>query len=177
LDLSKYPLETQARAALRLTASWLAKAQLGPRDGATDEQEARRKSLLQVHPAVQAIADRCVFEVDDDGNDRRPGYIAGLLRIARVSPEEFAVECGTVDAGERAVFFEARMFMAGLPESTRPQRSASRYDVPSYGPTLWVHAAHVLPRIVEVADVCQWPDEADFLGDLSDPPESESVLV
>jgi hypothetical protein len=105
-----YPLETQARAALRLTAAMLVRAQSGP--SITDEP--RRQSFLQVYPSVQAIADRAVYKVPDDGRDPRPGFIAALLRIAQIKPEAFARECGAVDAGERKVLGEAFDFMETL---------------------------------------------------------------
>jgi hypothetical protein len=105
-----YPLETQARAALRLTATTLVRAQAGP--SITDEP--RRQSFLQVHPLVVTIADRAVFDVPDDGKDPRPGFIAALLRIAQIKPEQFARECAVVDAGERKVLGEAFDFMETL---------------------------------------------------------------
>jgi hypothetical protein len=104
-----YPMETQARAALRLTAAMHELASTGPRPLTT-----RRASFLQVYPSVQAIADRAVYKVPDDGRDPRPGFIAALLRIAQIKPEAFARECGAVDAGERKVLGEAFDFMETL---------------------------------------------------------------
>jgi hypothetical protein len=103
------PLETQARAALRLTAALHELATTGPRPLTN-----RRASFLQVHPGVQAIADRAVFTMPDDGKDPRPGFIAALLRIAQIKPEAFARECAAVDAGERKVLGEAFDFMETL---------------------------------------------------------------
>jgi hypothetical protein len=105
-----YPLETQARAALRLTAGMLVKAQAGP--SATDEP--RRQSFLGVHPLVVAIADRAVFRTPEDGKDPRPEFIDALLRIAMVKPDAFERECAAVDAGERKVLGEAFDFMETL---------------------------------------------------------------
>jgi hypothetical protein len=97
-----YPMETQARAALRLTAAMHELASTGPRPLTT-----RRAAFLGVHPSVVAIADRAVFDVPDDGKDPRPGFIAALLRVAQIKPEQFARECAVVDAGERKVLGEA----------------------------------------------------------------------
>lgn len=143
MDLSKYPIETRARAALRLTAAWLEKAQTGP--NGDPEKEKRRRSFLEVRRAVQAISDRCVFDPDVDGKnrsgswsnengeDRRPGYIEALLRIVDIKDEVFATECAAVDAGERKAWAEAEEFMAGLPKPS-PQIERSPAPVPDYRP-------------------------------------------
>jgi hypothetical protein len=109
-----YPLETQARAALRLTAGMYEVATTGPRP-----LTSRRASFLQVHPLVVAIADRAVYHRSDDGKDPRPGFIAALLRIAQIKPEAFARECASVDAGERKVLGEAARTCAasGVPRN------------------------------------------------------------
>jgi hypothetical protein len=117
-----YPLETQARAALRLTAAMHVRAQAGP--SLTDEP--RRQSFLQVHPLVVAIADRAVFDVPDDGKDPRPEFIAALLRIAQIKTEQFARECAAFDASERKVLGEAFDFMATLTGSAELQPSTRR---------------------------------------------------
>ncbi len=128
--MDPYPIETQARAALRLTAGWVTKAQAGPRDGATEEQEARRKSFLQVHPAVSAIAERAAFSRDDNGADRRPGLIAALLRIAMISAEAFAVECAAVDAAERGVLAMLGEAIAKLSLPPPPRLARTVSDQP-----------------------------------------------
>jgi hypothetical protein len=104
-----YPMETQARAALRLTAGMHELATTGPRP-----LTSRRAAFLQVHPNVQAIADRAVYHRSEDGKDPRHGFIAALLRIAQIKPDAFERECSAVDAGERKVLGEAFDFMAGL---------------------------------------------------------------
>jgi hypothetical protein len=104
-----YPLETQARAALRLTAALHELATTGPRP-----LTSRRASFLGVYPSVVAIADRAVFKVPEDGKDPRPGFIAALLRVAQIKAEVFERECAAVDAGERKVLGEAFAYMETL---------------------------------------------------------------
>jgi hypothetical protein len=116
MDLSKYPIETRARAALRITADLYAKAQAGPSE--TPKYEARRIAFLKVRPAVVLTAERAIFRASSeallaaaesangqapDEADPRQALIDALLRIAKVQDDEFAAECAAVDEGELAV--------------------------------------------------------------------------
>jgi hypothetical protein len=108
-----YPIETRARAALQVTAANYATA-TGPQDGATEEQSARRKSFLQVRPAVVLTAERAVYRVPDDGKDDRQEKIDALLRIAGVKAAAFAAACEDVDRSEHAALGNAYALMARL---------------------------------------------------------------
>jgi hypothetical protein len=116
------PIETRARAALRLTADLHAKAIAGP--SANPDHEARRVAFLQVYPAVVATAERRPFACDYDPDKRarvdpRQGLIEALLRIAGIKAEAFESECEAVDAGERAAIDAVTVFVESLRKPVR----------------------------------------------------------
>ena len=114
-----YPIETRARAALRLTADQHKTATDGPLP-----MSKRRADFMGMHPRVVAIAELAPWRDTDDGEDPRPGYIDALLRIAGVKAQAFERECAAVDAGERKELAAAHVFMAGL--RGRPTRRDGR---------------------------------------------------